>query len=198
MAGDPGIRYGERVKSALASAITLAAAIAAFGQGSQVLFQGQGRFGAIWVNSNLTQMRIAEPYLPVVLAVQNLGPDSVTIDRGTVRLIGPDGSRYPIADLKEVRSGYGKFRLDQRILSFAGIPVNVWYTQRRLRESNFFPDIGGRGGTVIDRIVLRRNDAFADLVYFRRPPALTAGQPFLIEVAPEGWEVPTRIEIVVQ
>jgi hypothetical protein len=165
------------------------------GQESQVLHNAQGRFGAVWANVTVTHQRVAEPYLPVVIAIQNQGADTVTIDRAAVRLIGPDGTRYPMADLKEVREEYDKMRLDRRIATSAGIPAEVWYRQRRLRESNFFPDIGGRSGTVIDRVALRRNDALVDLVYFRRPRALALNTPFIIEVAPEGWEVPTRLGI---
>jgi hypothetical protein len=177
--------------------MALAAGLAS-AQEPQTLFTANGEFGALWVNATLTQLRIEEPFLPMVIGVQNLGSDSVSIDRGSIRLIGPDGTRYPVADLKEVRKGYEKLRLDHRIASAAGIPVNVWYRQSRLREANFFPDIGGRGGTVIDRVVLRRNDAMVDLVYFRRPPALIVGSPFVIEVAPEGWETPTRLGMRIQ
>jgi hypothetical protein len=164
-------------------------------QEMQVLYTAQGQFGSVWANVSVTHQRVAEPYLPVVIGIQNMGPDAVTIDRAAVRLIGPDGTRYPMADLREVRKGYGKMRLDRRIATSAGIPAEVWYRQGRLAESNFFPDVGSRGGTVIDRVVLRRTDALVDIVYFRRPQSLTASAPFIIEVAPDGWEVPTRLGI---
>jgi hypothetical protein len=191
MARRNGIDYRGVMKELMAALTMLAAAAIAAGQESQVLHSAQGRFGTVWANVTVTHQRVTEPYLPFVIAIQNHGAETVTIDRAAVRLIGPDGTRYPMADLKEVRQDYDKMRLDRRIATSAGIPAEVWYRQRRLRESK----IGGRGGTVIDRVALRRNDALVDLVYFRRPRALALNTPFIIEVGPEGWEVPTRLGI---
>jgi hypothetical protein len=179
------------------SLVTLLA-VAAAGQEPRVLFVAEGQSGSVWVNVTLTELRIAEPYLPMMVAVQNLGGDNVVIDRGALRLIGQDGIRHPVADLREVRSGYSRLRLDRRIASSAGIPVDVWYRQGRLRESNFFPDVGGGGGVVIDEVVLRRSDALVDLFYFQTPAGLASGSPFVLEVAPEGWEAPVRLGLTLK
>jgi hypothetical protein len=185
------------MRHAFAAAVGLFLVITAVGQEPQVLFMEKGQFGELWANVTLTSLRMDEPYIPMVIAVQNSANEPVTIDRAAIRMIGPEGTRYPVADLKEVRKGYEKGRLDYRMFNAAGIPYNVWYRQRRLRESNFFPDMSS-GRTVIDRVVLRRNDALVDLVYFKRPPGFAVGRPFILEAHPEGWEVPTRLGIRIQ
>lgn len=162
-------------------------------QDSQTVHVGRNDFGTVWANVQLTRMRVSEPYLPIVIGIQNLASDSVRIDRGTIRLVGPDGRRYPVAGVKEVRKNYDKLSPDRRIANASGIPWEVWYRQRRLRESNFFPGVMGRSGTVIDNISLRRQDGMVDIIYFPRPRGLALNTPFILEIAAEGWEVPLRL-----
>jgi hypothetical protein len=99
--------------------------------------------------------------------------------------------------LRELRSGYGKRRLDTRAVSAAGIPWEVWRRDRRLVESNFFPELtSGRRAIVIDELTLGRGDAMVDLLYFARPPALAAETPFILEVRAIGWQAPLRLAIL--
>jgi len=181
------------VKGTALTVLILAASLLANAQEAPLLVVGENEMGSVWANISLTALRVDEPFLPMVVAVQNRSDGPVKIDRQSMWLIGPTRERFPMAQLKEIRKGYNKTRLDSRIATSAGIPVDVWYRQNRLRESNFFPDIGTRGGTVIDRLTLRRLDAMVDLVYFHRPRGLTLDTPFVLEVAPEGWEVPLRM-----
>jgi hypothetical protein len=181
------------VKNLSALLLMLTAPFAAVAQDAPLLVAGENEMGAVWANISLAQLRIDEPFLPMVIAIQNRSDEAIRIDRHAIWLIGPTRERFPMAELKEIRDGYKKMRLDSRIASSAGIPVDVWYRQRRLQESNFFPDIGSRGGTVIDRVTLRRQDAMVDVVYFHRPRGLTLDSPFILEVFPEGWEAPLRM-----
>jgi hypothetical protein len=163
----------------------------------RILFSEKSALGQLWANLSVTHLRSAESYLPMVIGIQNLSSSKLVIDRDSVRLIGPDGRRYPMAELKEVRSEYPYFGLDHRIVSGAGIPYDVWRRQRNLRESNFFPDIRSRGrATVIDRVTLRRGDGMVDLVYFIRPPGLAPGLPFALEVDFDEFRAPLRLRLV--
>jgi hypothetical protein len=174
-------------------------AVPAAAEGPQMLFSEKSVLGQIWANLTLTHLRSAEPYVPMVVGIRNLAKSKIVIDRSSMRLIGPDGVRYPMAGLKEVRGDYQYFGLDHRFVSGAGIPWEVWYRQRNLRESNFFPDIrASRRATVINEVVLRRGDGLIDLVYFRRPPTLEIGRPFVLEVDAKGWEVPFRLRLVLE
>lgn len=178
--------------------VVLAVAAPGVAQESQLVNIGENDFGVVWANIQLTRMRVAEPYLPMVIGIQNQSSQSVRIDRDAIRLVGPDGRRYPVAGLKEVRQEYDKLNLDRRIANANGIPWEVWYRQRRLRESNFFPGVMNRSGTVIDQISLRRQDGMVDLVYFPRPRGLTLDTPFALEIAAEGWEVPLQLRLRLQ
>jgi hypothetical protein len=186
------------VKTVVLILVLLIVPWTASSQDAPLLVAGENEMGAVWANISLTQLRVDEPFLPMVIAIQNRSEEPVLIDRQAIWLIGPTRERFPMAELKEIRKGYNKMRLDSRIATSAGIPVDVWYRQRRLRESNFFPDIGTRGGTVIDRVTLRRLDAMVDIVYFHRPRGLTPDAPFVLEVFPDGWEAPLRMLLKLQ
>ena len=185
-------------RAVLSTLLLLAAAVAA-AQGGRIVFSEQSAAGQLWANLSLTAQRMGEPYLPMVVGVQNLGKRAITLDRSSFRLIGPDGRRYPMADLKTLRESYDKGRMDRRIASAAGIPIELWARQRNLRESNFFPDVGlSRRPTVIDRVSLGRRDGMVDLVYFVAPPGLAAGVPFALEVQPREEGAPMRLRLMLQ
>ena len=184
-----------RVTAALV--LLMAAAASAAGQDRQLVFSEKNAAGQLWANLSLTYLRVDEPYLPMVVGVQNKSKQRAVIDRESFRLVGPDGSRYRLAELKEVRQEYDKFGADHRIASAAGIPVLVWIRQRHLRETSFFPDIHlSRRPTVIESATLSRGDGMADLLYFVTPRGLAPGRPMLLEVLPEGWEAPLRLRLV--
>lgn len=183
------------MRFALVLAVVLAVAAPGVPQESQLVNVGETDFGAVWANIHLTRMRVEEPYLPMVIGIQNLGSGSVRIDRDAIRLVGPDGRRYPVAGLKEVRKEYDKLNVDRRIANANGIPWEVWYRQRRFRESNFFPGVMNRRGTVIDDVVLRRQDGMVDIVYFPTPRGLALDTPIALEIAAEGWEAPLQLRL---
>jgi hypothetical protein len=173
------------------------AAVMAGAQDGRVVFSEKSEAGQLWANLSLTSLRVHEPYLPMVIGVQNMSERSAVLDRSSFRLIGPDGNRYPMAELKAFREGYDKGSLDRRIASASGIPIDIWARQRSLRESNFFPDVGlSRRPTVINKVTLGRRDGLADLVYFVTPPGLAPGQPFILEVQPSNWPAPLRLRLM--
>ena len=183
----------------LLSAICVGALVVAAqdGEAPRILFIAEDDNGKVWANLTLTRQRLDEPYLPMVVGVQNKSKRKAVISRESFRLVGPDGTRYPLAELREVRGEYDKFSADHRMASAAGIPVDVWYRQRHLRETSFFPDIRlSRRPTVIEYATLSRGDGMADLLYFVSPRGLAPGKPFLLEVFPEGWETPLRLRLV--
>jgi hypothetical protein len=174
----------------------VAAAVAAATDG-QVVFSERSEVGQLWANLSVSFQRLDEPYLPMVIGVQNLAGETLRLGRDSFILIGPDGRRFPMADLRELRRSYDKASMDRRIATANGIPVDVWARQRRLRESNFFPDVSqSRRTTVINRVTLSRGDGTFDLIYFEMPAGLAPGAPFLLEVLPEGWTVPLRLRLV--
>ena len=176
--------------------VALAAGLVLASDG-QIVFSERSQTGQLWANLSLTYQRLGEPYLPIVVGVQNLSAEPLELNRASFWLLGPDGRRFPMADLKTLRKNYEKSTIDRRIMTTSGIPADVWYRQRRLRESNFFPDVSqARRNTVIDRVTLRRGDGTVDLIYFEAPTALALGTPFVLEVLPEGWEAPLRLRLL--
>jgi len=174
----------------------LAAALGVASDG-QVVFSERSEVGQLWANLSVTYQRVEEPYLPMVIGVQNHGGETMQLSRASFRLIGPDGRRFPMAGLKELRTSYDKLTFDRRIVTTNGIPVDVWARQRSLRESNFFPGVGmSRRSTVIDRVTLGRGDGMVDLIYFETPTGLALGAPFVLEVQPDGWEAPLRLRLI--
>jgi hypothetical protein len=164
----------------------------------RILFIAENGAGKVWANLNLTIQRTGEPYLPMVVAVENLQRKSVTIDRDSFWLSDLDDIIYVLPSVKEVRKNYDKSVMDYRMASYAGIPWENWRWTNRLERANFFPDLRStRGNTVRDHVTLRHRHAMVNLLYFERPRNLQRGRPFFLTVHPGGWEVPIRIRFVI-
>ena len=164
----------------------------------QILFIAENDFGKVWVNTSLTLQRTNEPYLPMVVAVENLGAQPITIDRSSIWLTDLDGIVYVMPSVKEHRKNYSKTVIDYRMVSYAGIPWEGWRWNRRLEPANFFPNLEAvRGNTTRDRMTLRQRHAIVDLLYFERPRNLSLNRPFFLDIHPKkGWEIPIRLRIV--
>jgi hypothetical protein len=155
--------------------------------------------GKVWANLTLTVQRTGEPYLPMVVAVENLSKKTITLKRDSFWLSDLDDIIYVMPSVKEVRKNYDKSVIDSRAVSYAGIPWENWRYTRRLEFANFFPDLRATRGqnTVLDRVTLRHRHAMVNLLYFERPRNLELGRPFFLTVQPEGWEIPIRMRIVI-
>ena len=163
----------------------------------QILFIAENEVGKVWVNTSLTLQRTAEPYLPMVVAVQNLGEENATLERNSIWLADLQGVIYVMPTVKEFRKNYKRSNIDYRMVSYGGIPWEGWRWNRRLEPANFFPDLrASTGNTTRDRITLRKRHAIVNLLYFERPRNLQPNKPFFLVVHPEGWEVPIRIRLI--
>jgi hypothetical protein len=163
----------------------------------QVLFIAENEVGKVWVNTTLTLQRTSEPYLPMVVAVQNLQQKNINLDRTSIWLSDLDGVIYVMPKVKEFRKNYKKSNIDYRMVSYGGIPWEGWRWNRRLEPANFFPDLrASSGNTTRDRITLRKRHAIVNLLYFERPRNLQPGKPFFLVVHAEGWETPIRLRLV--
>ncbi|MEE4272216.1 MAG: hypothetical protein V2I67_11105 [Thermoanaerobaculales bacterium] len=163
----------------------------------KVLFEGENVEGEVWANVSLTRQRFKEDYLPMVVMVVNRADRPVELDRDSFRLIGPDGRRYPMPTLKELRKGYRQLGRDARAVSGTGIPWEVWARDRRLVQSNFFPNLmDSRRALVIDEITLANGYAIIDILYFAKPQGFTAGGALILEVQAVGWSAPVHLGMV--
>jgi len=182
--------------------LTVAASFAQEEEPQRFLFIAENDNGKVWANLTLTVQRTAEPYLPMVVAVENRAKDSITLGRDSFFLSDLDEIVYVMPSIKEIRKNYDKMVMDYRTVSYAGIPWENWRWTRRLEMANFFPDMRAtaRGNTVLDRVTLRHRHAMVNLLYFERPRNLELGRPFFLTVQPKkgkGWEIPIRMRIVI-
>jgi hypothetical protein len=167
-------------------------------EAQRILFIAENDAGRVWANLSLTLQRMAEAYLPVVVAVENLSRKSIVLDRESFWLSDLDDIVYFMPSVKEVRKNYDKIAMDYRMVSYAGIPWENWRWTNRLESASFFPDLRSTSGsTVRDHVTLRHRHAMTNLLYFERPRNLQPGRPFFLTVHPEGWEIPIRIRIVI-
>ena len=181
-----------------AVAVAVGSVLAQESERTQVLFIAENDFGKVWVNTSLTLQRTNEPYLPMVVAVENLGVKSITLDRSSFWLTDLDGIVYVMPSVKEQRKNYAKTVIDYRMVSYAGIPWEGWRWNRKLEPANFFPNLrASSGNTTRDRMTLRQRHAIVDLLYFERPRNLSLNRPFFLDIHPKkGWEIPIRLRIV--
>jgi hypothetical protein len=163
----------------------------------RMLFIAENDDGTVWANITLTLQRTNEPYLPMVVAVENLSRDIVNLNRESFWLSDLDDIIYFMPSVKEVRKNYDKMVMDYRMVSYAGIPWETWRWTNRLEITNFFPDLRSRrGNTVRDRVTLRHRHGMVNLLYFERPRKLQPGRPFFLNVMADGWEIPIRIRLI--
>ena len=167
-------------------------------EAQRVLYIAENDAGKVWANLTLTLQRTAEPYLPIVVAVENFSKGSVALDRESFWLSDLDDIVYGMPTVKEVRKNYEKIVMDYRMVSYAGIPWENWRWTNRLESANFFPDLRSSwGSTVRDHVTLRQRHAMVNLLYFERPRNFQRGRPFFLNVHPKGWEIPIRIRLVI-
>jgi hypothetical protein len=188
------------VRLLIATCIVGLAVVAVWAQEAeplQILFIAENELGKVWVNTSLTLQRTSEPYLPMVVAVQNLQQKNADLDRSSIWLADLEGIIYVMPTVKEFRKNYKKSNIDYRMVSYSGIPWEGWRWNRRLEPANFFPDLRAtRGNTTRDRITLRKKHAIVNLLYFERPRNLQPDRPFFLVVHAEGWEAPIRLRLV--
>lgn len=200
------LRYGCQVQR-IAALIIAVLAVGVLGVSSasekeksaprRLIFNGSNEVGEVWVNVGMTVNRFDEDYLPMVVMVANHADEPALLDRDSFRLVAKDGVRYPMPTVQELRKGYGKLGLDARSVSGAGLPWEVWLRERRLMDSNFFPNLHStRRALVIDEITLANGYAMVDVLYFAKPIGFVAGDPFILEIRAIGWEIPIRIGMV--
>jgi hypothetical protein len=164
----------------------------------RVLFIAEDDNGKVWANLSLTGQRMDEPYVPMVVAVENKLQKPATVDRDSFWLEDLEGIVYVLPTVKEQRKNYKKTVMDYRTVSYAGIPWESWQYNRRLETTNFFPNLqSNRGNVVRDKATLRQRHAMVNLMYFERPRNLELGKPFFLVVRPEGWETPIRLRLVI-
>jgi len=163
----------------------------------QILFVAEDASGKVWANLSLTGQREAEPYVPMVIGVQNLASAKITLDRESFWLSDLEDVLYPMPTVREWRKGYGRISMDRRMVSTGGIPWEVWASSGRFSQTNFFPDLQvTRGGTTRDVVTLPQGHGMADLMYFERPRQLERGRPFFLAVMAKGWEAPIRLRLI--
>jgi hypothetical protein len=154
--------------------------------------------GRAWANLTLTGLRMNEPFIPIVVGVQNNAKKPVTLKRDSFRLTDLDGLVYTLASVRDWRKHYGPIVQDRRMMSTGAIPWRVWYTSNKLGQTNFFPDLKtGRGNVLRDSVTLRRGYGMFDLMYFERPRNLAVKRPFFLEVWGKGWESPLRMRLLI-
>ncbi|MCU0232430.1 MAG: hypothetical protein MUE90_00140 [Thermoanaerobaculales bacterium] len=185
------------VVGALGVAVAVAGSVGGYDdEPSQILFVAEDASGKVWANLSLTGQRDKEPFVPMVIGVQNLAAAKITLDRESFWLSDLDEVLYPMPTVREWRKGYGRISMDRRMVSTGGIPWQVWASSGRFSQTNFFPDLQvTRGGTARDVVTLPQGYGMADLMYFERPRQLEAGRPFFLTVMAEGWEAPIRLRL---
>ncbi len=151
-----------------------------------IVFKAETSEGQVWVNVDLTRHRTSEAYVPVVVAVSNRAKDTAVFDRSSFTLVGAGGETESMAGIEDVRKNYGKLNFDMSMIRVYGMPVGTWLQERRLVPSNFFPVLGMGSGVAIDHVEIPPLFWMVDVLYFKTPAGLAAGQDVKLVVHPKG------------
>ena len=158
-----------------------------------MVFTASGPQGKVWVNVDLTRQRTDQDFIPLVVAIQNMGSKPVVVRRESFRLLGSSGQPVGLASIKEVRKEYPKFNFDVRTVKAQGMPFGTRLSGEYLVPSSFFPSMAGGGNVKRDVVTLPPSYWMVDLFYFRRPEGLAEGRDVILQVHPEGWEEPVEV-----
>lgn len=161
---------------------------------SAVVFSSRSTEGEVWVSVDLTRHRLNQDDVPFQVVVRNTANRSVTLDRSSFRLIGADHKPLPLSAFDEWRDDYQLATADLTMMRFFGLPFGTLLDLTDLEPSNFFP-VTSTTGVLIDHVMLAPFHWTTDLLYFSKPAGLSEGRKVVLEVAPDGWEAPIRVEI---
>ena len=89
----------------------------------KVLHIAENDSGKVWANLTLTVQRGSEPYLPIVVAVQNKSSKNVVVTRESLWLTDLEGIVYFMPTVRELRQNYNKVGLDYVSCSPYRVPV---------------------------------------------------------------------------
>ncbi len=192
-------KNGRSTIPGLALAVVLVAAgvpgagAAGGGGSTAMVFSGSGPQGKVWVNVDLTRQRTDQPYVPLVVAVQNMGARPAVVKRESFRLLGSSGKPVPLASIEEVRKEYPKLNFDARTVKAQAMPFGTRLSAEYRVGSNFFPVMAAGGSVKRDVVTLPPSYWMVDLLYFRRPAGLAEGGDVILQVHPEGWDEPVEV-----
>jgi len=149
----------------------------------------EGKLATFIVDSRATRYREKDNYIPVEIAIMNMGVKQLTLTRESFTLVDDKGNRYPCASPKELLDNYDFLDLDRDLEELEGIVYNRVGALTRY-PCNFSPTHfavrQGQSRVVIDRIQLPKFGYVLDMIYFPMPVTGLKGHTFeLAMTAPE-------------
>ncbi len=149
----------------------------------------EGKLATFIVDTRATRYREKDNYIPIEIAIANMGVKQLTLTRESFTLADDKGNRYPCASPKELLDDYDFLDLDRDLEELEGIVFNRFGALTRY-PSNFSPTHfavrAGQSRVVIDRIQVPKFGYVLDMIYFPMPATGLKGHTFeLAMTAPE-------------
>lgn len=163
--------------------------------GEATIFTQKADQGDVWVNAYLARHRLDDSYLPLVVGVRNDAQKPVDLKISSYTLILPDGTRVPAADIGALRKGYDKLEFDHRWLGEMDVTRALGTWGVHYVPSRFYPPLTFRSGVQIPIVEVPPQYWSADVIYFKRPANLKAGDTVTLEVQADGWSQPVAVSI---
>jgi hypothetical protein len=149
----------------------------------------EGKLVTFVVDTRATRYRGKDNYIPIEIAIMNMGVKQLTLTRESFTLVDDKGNRYPCASPKELLDNYDFLDLDRDLEELEGIIYNRVGALTRY-PCNFSPTHfaarEGQSRVVIDRIQLPKFGYVLDMIYFPMPATGLKDHTFeLAMTAPE-------------
>lgn len=158
------------------------------------VFEAKDAHGQVWVSVRLTRFRTDQTFIPLLVAVRNVGRATTTLDRSAFQLVAADGETVPMATVEQVREGYPMLLFDETAVRFTGLPLGTVLDLSDLEPSDLFPTAAGPGKPpVSESVTLAPGRWTVDLLYFPRPAGLVENQTVSLEVQGTGWNQPVSV-----
>ena len=149
----------------------------------------EGKLATFIVDTRATRYRGKDAYIPIEIAIANMGVKQLTLTRESFTLADDKGNRYPCASPRELLDNYDFLDLDRDLEELEGIVFNRFGALTRY-PSNFSPTHfavrEGQSRVVIDRVQLPKFGYLLDMIYFPQPKTGLTGHSFEVAMtAPE-------------
>jgi hypothetical protein len=166
----------------------------------------EGKLVSLAVDVQATLRRGDTDYVPLAVGVGNLGLETLTVTRESFTLVSPEGRRYGLASLQEVKKEFGALmQYDLRLSTdFVGVFANNMDPFPRER-SVFYPTTSpatsttwGQRNLLINRVQLYENSWLVDVLYFPKPEGGWLGERFELWLDTEELEEPVFVKFAVK
>ena len=171
---------------------------------STFAFIEEGDLVTFVVGTKAARYRDGSAYMPVEIALANVGVKTLLVTREAFTLVDEQGNRYPAASPTELIRGYEFLDLDRTSFAELGSILTSKFAAFQRYPSQLSPtrelfaDTAGVSTVVRDNVSLPKFGYFIDYVYFPKPSTGIKGHTFDLFLSSASLPDPVFVKFAVE